>query len=79
MMVGKLLALGQVKAVEDAFQTFPRQVRVNVVPRQSGAQGETRGVTDNKYPTLAKYATDLTLLALSGKLFVSFGPLYAES
>ena len=33
---------------------------------QSGAQG--RGVTDNKYPTLAKYATDLTLLALSGKL-----------
>jgi len=35
---------------------------------QSGAQSETRGVTDNKYPTLAKYATDLTLLALSGKL-----------
>src|SRR6266550_4504105 len=35
---------------------------------QSGAPGETSGVTDNKYPTLAKYATDLTLLALSGKL-----------
>src|SRR5882762_7975635 len=35
---------------------------------QSGDQSQNRNATDNKYPTLSKYATDLTQLALSGKL-----------
>ena len=35
---------------------------------QSSDQSENRNATDNKYPTLSKYATDLTQLALSGKL-----------
>src|SRR5437667_3911092 len=43
-------------------------------PRTRAQSGEKRTTTetfsaaDNKYPTLSKYATDLTLLALSGKL-----------
>ena len=42
-------------------------------PRTNAQSGEKRTATetfstDNKYPTLSKYATDLTLLALSGKL-----------
>src|SRR6266850_444125 len=32
------------------------------------SQSEIRTANDNKYPTLSKYATDLTLLALNGKL-----------
>ena len=40
VMVGELLALGEVKPVENALQPFTRQVRANVVPRQSRAERE---------------------------------------
>src|SRR5260370_26445726 len=50
-----------------ASLTFSQGATAQSDIKRTGAQSESRDATDNRYPTLSKYATDLTLLAISGK------------
>jgi hypothetical protein len=51
-----------------ASLTFSQRTRAQSDNKPIGAQSQSRDAVDNKYPTLSKYATDLTLLALKGTL-----------
>src|SRR5260370_16074754 len=50
-----------------ASLTFSQGATAQSDIKRTGAQSESRDATDNRYPTLSKYATDLTLLAVASR------------
>lgn len=56
-----------------ASLTFSQRTRAHANNRVTRTQSGTGSTTNSSYPMLAKYATDLTLLALNGKLEPALG------
>ena len=79
VVVGQLLALGQVEPVQNALEPFAGELHVNVVPRQSRPEGERVGLGATPPSELSVQRGDVKrFLALALELHMLYHRVVAD-